>query len=136
MSGRLKADTNQKSALQPVFEKYDGVLAAVYLFASSALGEVTSRSDLDIAVLFASGTGLFPVERQFALYADFSRVLRRKDIDLVVLNNSRNLILQEEILRDGVLIFEGNPAARAEYEQRTLYLGIDFRYQRAMVMGM
>ena len=136
MSGRLKADTNLKSALQPVFEKYDGVLAAVYLFGSAARGETTSRSDLDIAVLFASGAGRFPAERQFALYADFSRVLRRNDIDLVVLNNSQNLILQEEILRHGVLIFEGNPAARAEYEQRTLHLGIDFRYQRAMAMGM
>lgn len=134
MSGRLKADTNLKSALQPVFEKYDGVLAAVYLFGSAAMGEATSRSDLDIAVLFASEGGPFSAERQFALYADLSRVLRRNDIDLVVLNNSRNLILQEKILRHGVLIFEGNPAALADYEQRTLHLGIDFRYQRAMGM--
>lgn len=124
------------SALQAVFEKYGGILAAVYLFGSAASGEATFRSDLDIAVLFAPDDVLSPAERRFALYADLSRALRRNDIDLVILNTSRNLILQEEILRHGVLIFEGNPAVRAEYEQRTLHCGIDFRHQRTMIMGM
>lgn len=127
---------NLNNVLQPVFAKYADILAAVYLFGSAVTGEATCRSDLDIAVLFAPGAGRFPAKHQFALYADLSRTLQRNDIDLVILNASRNLILQEEILRRGALIFDGDSAVRADYEQRILHLGIDFRHQRAMVMGM
>lgn len=131
-----KGGMNLNSALQPVFEKYVGILAAVYLFGSVATGKATFRSDLDIALLFVPGIGRSPAEHQFALYADLSRALQRNDIDIVILNTSRNLILQEEILRCGVLIFEGDSAMRADYEQRILHLGIDFRHQRSMAMGM
>lgn len=121
------------AAVSPICDKYAGIVVSVYLFGSTASGEATSKSDLDIAVLL-SGHQYFPGLR-FRLYADFSRVLKRNDIDIVILNTSTNLILQDDIIRHGVLLYDGNVDAREAYESKTLHMGIDFRRQRYMAMG-
>lgn len=39
-----------------------------------------------------------------SLYADFCRVLKRNDVDVLVLNTTTNIVLLDEIIRDGVVV--------------------------------
>lgn len=119
------------SKLPPVFGKA-GVEFA-YLFGSVAKGEETRLSDLDIAVYL--GRGRASLDEELALHADLCRALGTGTIDLVVLNGSRNLILLDEIVRSGRLIYDGNRSLREEFELMVLHDAIDFRFQRKVFAG-
>jgi predicted nucleotidyltransferase len=121
--------------LQLVFTRYSSLLAAVYLFGSEASGETTDRSDLDLAVLFKPAAASSAASHRFTLFAECSRALKRNDIDLVVLNTATNLILKHEIIRTGILLYDGDGEARIDYELKTLHQALDFRFQRQMAMG-
>ena len=71
------------ASLEPVFARYPVV--AAYLFGSQASGATTPLSDVDIAVLLAPDTPS-PGSVQAALISDLMLMLRRSDIDVVVLN--------------------------------------------------
>lgn len=114
--------------------RYD--IEAVYLFGSCAAGEVNPTSDVDIAILLKSGSVKQAARLRFALYADLSRLLHRNDIDLVILNTSRNLILQDTIVREGKLLYSADDEARITYEVRTMHMCIDFKQQRKRYVGM
>lgn len=134
-SGKLKARDQIRSKLHPVFARYCDSLAVVYLFGSTATGETTCLSDLDIAVLLKPDTDIHASSLRFKLFADISRELQRNDIDLVILNSSSNLILQDEIIRKGLVIFEADAETRNRFEERIIHCSIDFRHQRMMTMG-
>lgn len=121
--------------VQPVLNKHADALVAAYLFGSAATKETTPLSDIDIAVLFKTPARENRADLRFGLFADLSRALRRNDIDLIVLNTSSNLLLQEEIVRNGVLLYERDAVAREDYECRVLHMSIDFRGQRRWAMG-
>lgn len=134
--GNFMANPDIKDTLtiiRAACERNADMLAAVYLFGSAARGDATQNSDLDIAILVAEKKRIAGL--RFMLFAEFSRALKRNDIDIVILNTSSNLILQDDIIRCGVLIYEGDSDAREEYESRILHSGIDFRQQRKKVMG-
>ena len=63
---------------------------------------------MDIAV-FLSGDGRNPPLMSSSLYADFCRALKRNDVDVVVLNIAVNLMLLDEIVRYGVVIYDADP---------------------------
>ena len=121
--------------LQPFFDKYRALLAAVYLFGSVALDQATAQSDLDIAVLLTSTAVDAAASLRFSLFADCSRILKRNDIDLIILNTAANLILQDAIIRTGILLYDGDSTARVDYELNVLHQAADFRWQRQMAMG-
>lgn len=121
--------------LQPVFIRYADILSAVYLFGSQASGETTGRSDLDLALLFKPSVVSSAVSHRFTLFAEFSRVLKRDDIDLIILNTAKNLILQDEIVRTGILLYSDESNTRIEYELWVQHQALDFRFQRKMAMG-
>lgn len=121
--------------INQVLDHYGEDIAAAYLFGSQATGESTDLSDIDIAVLFSQDASHKAATVQFKLYADLSKALQRNDIDLVILNTSRNIMLQEEIVRNSMLIVDKDADYRFDYECRTIHDGIDFRQQRMMVMG-
>jgi predicted nucleotidyltransferase len=121
--------------LQPVFIRYGDILAAVYLFGSQAIGEATDRSDIDLGILFKPAAVSAAASHRFTLFAECSRALKRNDIDLVVLNTAANLILQDEIIRTGILLYDGDGEARIDYELKTLHQALDFRFQRQLAMG-
>lgn len=124
-----------RTALQPVFTRYEKRLAAVYLFGSLAGESHDSTSDVDIAVLALRAENESIGELRFSLYADFSRALKRNDIDILMLNTSGNLILCEDIVRHAILLFEGDADARFDFERSIIHDAIDFRAQRLRVMG-
>ena len=69
------------------------------------------------------------------LYAESSRLLKRSDIDIVILNSLSNLVLQERIIRHGVLLYDRDPELRKSHEVQTLHRGMDFRQHRKVIMG-
>lgn len=123
-----------RQSIGSVLDNYAGEVVAAYLFGSMAAGGEGPMSDVDIAVL-CSGRVRSQFDLKMRLHADLCRVLKRNDIDLIVLNSSSNLVLQEEIVRNGLLIFDGDTEAREEYEVRAIHSGIDFRSQRRMAAG-
>ena len=124
-----------KMELFSVFSKYKEEIIAAYLFGSTARGMNSSTSDIDIAVLLRrldkkSGSVL-----KFRLYADLCRTLKRNDVDLVLLSLSGNLILNDEIVRNGEVLYASDDAAREEFELKVLHRCTDFKLQRRYAMG-
>lgn len=89
-------------------------IVAVYLFGSVARNQATDRSDVDIGFLLARD----PVPSLDAtgqvLAAQLVPVVRR-EVDPVVLNRAP-ADLVHRVLRDGVLVYDRDPAARIAFE--------------------
>ena len=124
-----------KDIVTPVLEKYGTELVAAYLFGSTAGGRVTPLSDIDIALLLAEDAARRSADIRFRLYADLCRAMKRNDVDIVILNTLSNLIFKDEIVRNAVLIFDGDAEVREEFETRTIHACIDFRMQRRKAVG-
>ena len=124
---------NIQKKLTKLFENYKEKIVFAYWFGSFAKGDASRLSDIDIAFYANSTSDLFDLK--LALYGDCSRLLRRNDIDIVVLNGLKNLILADEIITNGFLVYDSNPTIRMNYEVRIHHQAIDFRHQRRMLIG-
>lgn len=124
-----------KEALAPVFEKMSDRIAAAYLFGSRAKGEAGPASDVDLAVLLHESAGNCGQELRLDLYADCCRALKRNDIDIVILNTTRNLFLLEEVVNRGVVLYQNDIGLREEFEVNVMHDFIEFRDHRKKVMG-
>lgn len=124
-----------KTELAPAFSKYHEEILAAYLFGSTAMGITSPSSDIDIAVLMRNSDKTSGAALKFRLYADLCRKLKRNDIDLVLLNLSGNLILNDEIIRHGKVLYTTDDDAREEFELNVLHRCADFKFQRRYAMG-
>ena len=122
-----------KKLLEPVFKKHIEILSA-YLFGSCAGGDETALSDIDLAI-FIENPISFSLTDKLSVHADCCRALKRNDLDLVVLNQTKNLILLEQIIRKGIIIWNKNSPLFDDFELKTLHLAQDFKYQRHREMG-
>ena len=100
--------------LREFFSSHPEGVVCAYLFGSLARGEARTDSDADIAVLYQAtppptldGLGL-------ELSGDLERHLDRP-VDLVVLNRAP-VDLIHRILRDGILVYDGDHSARIRFE--------------------
>lgn len=92
-------------------------VAAAYLFGSLAAGRAMPHSDMDIAILLSNNPDPDRIwERRLALWNMLEQFTDRK-LDLIILNQSPPL-LQNEVLKHGQLLYEGDRAARVEFEVR------------------
>jgi len=123
-----------KKTLSPVFERVGNARFA-YLFGSVAKGEVTPLSDIDVAVYLSDVDPGDVFEVKLFLHGEICRALKRDDIDLVVLNTLSNMMLTEDIIRNGAVIYDRDTDARENYEVMALHKAIDFKTQRLSVMG-
>jgi uncharacterized protein len=124
-----------KKSLIPVFEKMSDRIAAAYLFGSSARGDAGPRSDIDLAVLLHDSARPLAQELRLDLYADCCRALKRNDIDIVVMNTTGNLFLLDDIVSNGVVLFQCDAGLREEFEVKVHHDFIDFRDHRKKVLG-
>ncbi len=93
-------------------------ISAVYLFGSQVDGSTHSNSDVDLAILFKRGLSAeFYADQQLFLGGKLCQILKRDDVDLVVLNRASSSELKYSIVHDGEVLFEREPNL-AEYELR------------------
>lgn len=105
-------------------------IAAVYLFGSAARGKMRPSSDIDIAIMSTHRIGGF---EKIDMETELSNLLHR-DVDLVIFHQAQNL-LQHQILKYGVLLFEQDVPARIKQETaaRREYLDTRFLFKELTV---
>lgn len=124
-----------KKYLYPVFERYRDKVIFAYLFGSTARETSYPAKDIDIAVYLKKGSPELYFDCRLSLFADLCRTLKTNKVDLIILNTTTNLMLMEEIVRKGIILYEINPAEREEFELKILHHAIDFKQHRHVTMG-
>lgn len=61
--------------------------------------------------------------------------MKRDDVDLLILNTAGNLILLDEVVRYGSVLYDRDTDARENFELDILHQAIDFKRQRLAVLG-
>lgn len=97
-----------------------------YLHGSAAREEMTSSSDVDIALVCDADT---PPHQRLRLMLDVSAALSREagiaEADVRVINDAP-LVFQGRIACEGILLYARDQAQRIEFETRTRDLYFDF----------
>lgn len=92
-------------------------VVAVYLFGSVARERVGPRSDVDVAVLLRDGLSSEETfEQRLQLLGDLGSFSDR-EVDVVVLNTAP-LLLQQQVLKYGRVIYERDSLDRIRFEVR------------------
>lgn len=134
-TGEMMSIKHIRKNLLPVFEKYGNQVVFSYLFGSAAREKPSPLSDIDIAVYLSKNNSRDFFDLELSLHADICRALGRNDVDIVVLNTAENLMLLDNIIRNGIVLHDGEIEAREAYEVRILHQAIDFKTQRFAIMG-
>jgi hypothetical protein len=122
------------SNLKEFFSKREDVVFA-YLFGSIAYDNYTSKSDIDVAVFLKTNKDLF--DERINLIVELEKRFKR-DVDVIVLNNSKSSFLKYFIIKEGVVIADKNKDIRTELEFKILenyfdYLPISKMYNDAIL---
>jgi predicted nucleotidyltransferase len=128
-------DSILRTTLASVLEKYRKEVVFAYLFGSMAQENAFPLSDVDIAVFLRDAEERTFFDTKLALLGDLCRILKRNDVDVLVLNTAKNLILIEQVIRNGIIIFDQDPELREKFEQEFLHQVIDFKRQRFIHTG-
>ena len=120
--------------LKKIFNDKKEIFLFAYLFGSLAQETSSKSSDIDIAVYLNNKVGKHFFDIKVDLYLQLSRALKRNDIDIVIMNQCKNIILLNRIITHGQVIHEKNESIRIDYEQKILHKAIDFKSQRKMAM--
>lgn len=122
-----------KSSLKELETKIKGFFSSeesvvvVYLFGSTAREESNCLSDIDIAVLFDNTLAKKEAfDLQMKLIVDLGDLLKTKNVDLVVLNDSP-LLLAFNIIRDGIIL-KSDEKKRVHFETLTMSRYYDEQY--------
>lgn len=102
-------------------------ISIAYLFGSSATGQKTQLSDIDIGVVFKNrptGTDTRAIYND--LYRLFSELYAGSKLDIVFLQ-AAPLSLQYFVIKEGKIIFEENPVYTSDYEYRVVNQYLDFK---------
>lgn len=137
MERNPRAADKEREVLSRHLRDFTPRILFAYLFGSSAREGNFPGRDLDLAVYF-DRKRMSPEEAataRAALYAHLSRQLQRNDIDLVVLNTVRNLVLADRITRDGIILVDRDPNRRFDFEVTVQHQAMDFKAQRRAVLG-
>jgi len=114
-----------KATITKILDNDSNVLFG-YLFGSYAKGDATQKSDVDIAVYLQDVS----LDARLGLHHTLQKALH-KEVDLIVLNETRNIYLLEEIIYHGILLKDHS--MREEYEVRKQHEIIDFKVFRKII---
>lgn len=119
---------NERSMLLDILKEYfkdkDDVLLA-FIFGSSVKDRLTKKSDIDIAVLFKR----MPDFKEVLRIADDLSELVKREIDIVILNNS-SPIIRMQVLKNGVLVVNKDKAIYNDFFVRTIKEYDDLKHVR------
>ncbi len=97
-----------------------------YIFGSYASCKHTDRSDIDIA-LFLNDTSF---DTLLQINYEISKLLKN-DVDLIILNNIKNIYLLENILKNGIIIKDNDK--RFDFEILSQHNILDFKAFRRYI---
>jgi predicted nucleotidyltransferase len=110
----------------------DENVIAVYVFGSHARGRAKASSDVDVAVLLEKNPEF---DYRLKVMAELGELLQRP-VDVVSLRQC-GLVLQRQVLKYGVLVFEGDSRKRKAFEIISRKKYFDFQpYHRHYVAKM
>lgn len=126
--------TPVEQTLHDYFASRRSRVVAAYLFGSEARGESSSRSDVDVGIVVEEGAPRTLSDLSFDLAGDLEELLGRP-VDLVHLNGADPDLIHR-VLREGVLVHEGDRSRRIAFEVRARNDYFDMlpfrrRYRRA-----
>lgn len=98
----------------------DNNVRFAYLFGSYAKGDFTDKSDVDIAVYLYDDN----LDAKLTLHHKLETYLQ-KNVDIVYLNDVKNIYLLESIITEGILIKDDEE--RAMFEVKKQHEIIDFK---------
>ena len=113
-----------QTSLNCVFKKYTDITFA-YLFGSYASGEQSTMSDIDIAIYLKDESN-FSFNKLLLFQGDCCRELKRNDVDVLVLNTAKNLLLLQDIILTGKIIYNTSQTILDDFELRTMHVVHDF----------
>jgi uncharacterized protein len=102
--------------LRDFFAAQPPEIVAAYLFGSVARGTAGARSDVDVAVLYATAPPATLEGLPFDLEGRIEYLVKRP-VQVIVLNTAP-VDLVHRVLRDGVLLLDRNPSLRIRFEVR------------------
>ena len=112
--------------LKKYFENHEEIQFAI-LFGSLAKGKANKMSDVDIAVMVdPKFDKSFPFGYQAELITDLMQVLKRNDVDAVILNKAP-IALKHEVLRYGKFIYIKDKQARIKFQIDTINQYDDYK---------
>ncbi len=128
---RLQQQEWAASILAQVRETLPRILArypvvAAYVYGSVARGTVLPTSDVDIALVLHQS--LPPYERfklELAIEAEVEDATGLSPIDVRVINDAP-ILVQGRIIRDGILVYEGDRQQRIIWQVQTYQQFLDF----------
>lgn len=115
----------QRDCLRKMFVAHPIELA--YLYGSTAVGQASSFSDVDIALVVTEDT-LAPIQRlrfELALEDELAQHCDLEQADVRVINDAP-LAVRGQVVTQGVLLFERTPERRIEFETTTRLEYFDF----------
>ena len=118
-----------KTAILHVLEQFPEVKLA-YLFGSAARGQLTSKSDIDVAV--AAETKL-PLETRLAMTIQLSKALHR-EVDLIDLQDVTGEILQQSLC-EGTNLLQKDAGLYARLIQRLWFDQADMMPYRRRILA-
>lgn len=113
-----------KEHLYAFFASQPRGICCAYLFGSFARGSARATSDIDVAVLFAKKPPASLAESGVRLSGELEKRLER-EVDVIVLNRA-SVDLIHRVLRDGIIVYDPDPAARIRFEvqSRSVYFDL------------
>lgn len=99
----------------------DSNVTAVYLFGSRAKGTATARSDIDLAVLLREKP---EYDYRLRVMSELSGLLKT-EVDVLVLDQC-GILLQRQVLKHGIVLYERDRRARIAFEIRSRKIYFDF----------
>ncbi len=108
--------------LKEYFASNEDIVAAFVFGSFGTTSYISSRSDLDLAILYSGDLSLL---EDMKISADLSVLLAREDVDIVNLNKVR-VDLCHEILRTGEIVYQRDRIRTADFIEQTLKHYFDY----------
>lgn len=106
---------NQVKKIKKFLSSCNDVILA-FLFGSFAKGNVTSSSDVDIAILFNQHPDFYAISN---MSQKLSKMLINKHVDIVPLNNA-SPIIKMQVLKNGIILVNKDSKSYNEFFVSTI----------------